>query len=179
MTFIAVLHYTLILMYVRLLSITDPLTAMITDRNKLNSVTIQWLLLWLFGLILVCSGSDSNANTLIHNVETTQQQQQQQQQLLHQQHNQPAMSVVAAQAQQPMVHQQSQQQQQQVESNGPPSQQDVTGMNVADNDNNDDDDEDKIYKKKCNNHYDHVINEKNHKQNNFMTVKLLKLLTKI
>ncbi|KNC23092.1 hypothetical protein FF38_07191 [Lucilia cuprina] len=95
----------------------NPLTAMITDRNKLNFVTIQWL--WFLCLILVAF---SSSNTWIHYAEATQsqtpQQQQQQQQL-----------------QSTLQLQQQQQEVVAVESNGPTTtaaiqqkQQDVTGM---------------------------------------------------
>lgn len=110
---------------------------MITDRNKLNFVTIQWL--WLLCLILVCSGGLTSV--LAHNIaggaETTQQKQQtpiqaQQQQQPTQQAD--TVQQVKLSQQQQLQHQQQQQQQSSiqivqphVESNGP-SQQDVTGM---------------------------------------------------
>ncbi|XP_058980736.1 mucin-2 [Musca domestica] len=110
---------------------------MITDRNKLNFVTIQWL--WLLCLILVCSGGLTSV--LAHNIaggaETTQQKQQTPIQA-QQQPTQQADTVqqVKLSQQQQLQHQQQQQQssiqivQPHVESNGP-SQQDVTVRNFS------------------------------------------------
>ena len=108
---------------------TDPLTAMITDRNKLNFVTIQWP--WFLCLILFTFSGCTNI--WIQNVEATQQQQlqtqaqtqtqpQQQQQQL-QQHDKLQQQLKSAL-----------QMQQDIQSNGPIQQtqkqqhQDVTGM---------------------------------------------------
>ncbi|XP_073822214.1 uncharacterized protein [Musca autumnalis] len=105
---------------------------MITDRNKLNFVTIQWL--WLLCLILVFSGGFTT--TLAHNIagggETTQQKQHAAQQIQAQQQQQQQTQQVDTQQQQQQQPAALQIVQPQVESNGPQSQQqDVTVRNFS------------------------------------------------